>query len=99
MTPTKKLYRVTLRAWKGTDHCPMKENFVVAENSHAAYQYVREWYEQRKWGTAKDRELESVTLIADQREYPDCEARLFLQEERTEAHSSAPTPGDRRREP
>ncbi len=52
---------------------------VVATDPTKAYQIVRKWLDDKKYGFDKDRELDSVELLADDYEYPDTPHRLFLQ--------------------
>lgn len=68
-----KLYKVETRG--------MKTFYAVAANSHDAYMLGRKDYDRKDWGLSKDREMVSVTLLAEQTDYPNCEARLFLPEE------------------
>lgn len=65
-----KLYKVETRG--------MKTFYAVAVNSHDAYMLGRKDYDKKDLGFSKDRELHTVTLIAEQKDYPDCEVRLFL---------------------
>ena len=68
---SKKLYKVTLRAYWG-------QFYVVAGSSDAAYNKIKKDLDNRSIGTAKDRELKSASLIAEDEDYPNCEVRLYL---------------------
>ena len=70
-----KLFKVTCRGLSDRHF----EAYAVANDSHTAYQMVRDSLEQRSIGFDKERELKSVELIADDTEYPECERRLYLQ--------------------
>lgn len=50
---------------------------VVATNPDAAYQKLRKHLDEQDLGYGKDRELETVELIAEDCDYPDCTMRLF----------------------
>lgn len=52
--------------------------YVVAEDSDAAYKKLRTYLDEKNIGHTRERELESVRLIADSKEYPPCGARLYL---------------------
>ncbi|MGB9848894.1 MAG: hypothetical protein ACPLSY_03580 [Moorellaceae bacterium] len=68
-----KLYFVRLRG-----HFDDARAYVVAENLDEAVKKLQKYLSDRYIGSRKERELDSVTLIADSAEYPDCRMRLFL---------------------
>jgi len=70
-----KLYRVKLRGFTGS---PYECSYAVAGNPDEAYKKVRAFLDAKDIGFWKDRELDSVQLIADTKEYPDCGTGLFL---------------------
>jgi len=39
-------------------------HYVIASNSHEAYQKTREWFDKNNYGFPGDRELDSVKLLA-----------------------------------
>ena len=72
-----KLYAVELRA----KHFPVEmggPNYVVANDPNQAYEIVRAFYEKGNRGYSEDREMKSVTLLAETGEYPTCKTHLFL---------------------
>jgi len=72
-----KLYVVELRA----KHFPVEmggPHYVVANNPKRAYEIVKASYEEGDRGFAEDREMKSVTLIAETGLYPTCKTHLFL---------------------
>jgi len=52
--------------------------FVVAVNTEEAYQAVRTFLDDKDIGFRRDRELDSVTLIAEETEYPNCGTHLIV---------------------
>lgn len=66
----KRLYLVKLA---GIDDC-----YVVANDATAAYQKVRRWCDAHDYGFTKDRQLRSVTLLADRDRYEESEVRLYI---------------------
>ena len=68
-----KLYRVNLRSYGR-----YSVHYAVAENSAAAHQQVREWLTREKLMFDKEREMQSVELLADTAKYADCEVVLHL---------------------
>ena len=73
-----KLYRVTCRGMKtsatGTSY---GISYVLAENPTEAYDTVRAYLDKHELGFSKDRELESIELIAENSDYPDCGTRVY----------------------
>jgi len=54
--------------------CP----YVVAENMNEAYKKVRKYLDERNLGFENDREMESIHLLAESEDYPNCGVQLFL---------------------
>jgi len=52
--------------------------FVVAADAEEAYQKVRKYLDEKDLGFTYEREMDSVELIADDTDYPDCGYRLYL---------------------
>ena len=52
--------------------------YVVAENSELAYQKVRKYFDEKDIGFVREREMDTVELVADEAEYPECGYRLYL---------------------
>ncbi len=57
---------------------PLGEFYVVAKDPTNAYKKIRTDLDDRDYGFSKDREMETVELIAEASEYPDCETRLLI---------------------
>ena len=51
--------------------------YVVAENPNEAYMLLRNDLDQRDLGISHEREMETVELIAEQIDYPDCKIKLY----------------------
>ena len=75
-TESMKLFKVNLR---GFTNNPVGSSMVVAGDPTTAYETVRAWLDEKNYGFRKDRELDSVELVADNNEYTDAPARLFFQ--------------------
>lgn len=75
MEPIKKLFRVNLRGLKSS---VFGSSYVIAQDSNEAYQKVRKHLDEKNYGFSKERELESVELIAENIDYTDTQKRLFL---------------------
>lgn len=75
-----KLFRVTCRGMKVPvgSFCAHGSAYVVAADSHAAYDAVRSYLDLKDIGFSRERELDRVELLADSVEYPDCGLRLFI---------------------
>lgn len=74
MTVRQKLWRVTLRRHLER-YSPC---YVVAPDADTAYKAVRADLDQRDYGFAKDRELQSVELLAEDYDYTETGSKLFL---------------------
>lgn len=55
--------------------------YVVASDAEKAYQLVLKELKLRNFGTAGERELESIELIAEDVLYPNCGIRLYIEGE------------------
>lgn len=77
---TKKLYQVRCRGLTNKSGSYINHGlaYVVAEDPNKAYQKVLDSLSDRGIGLSHERELDSVTLLADQAEYPDCGFTLYL---------------------
>ena len=73
---TKKLYTVTIRGGHESGGPDYHKTFVVAESPNEAYDLVNS-----KLCFTDERELESVTLLAEATRYPRCKKLLFGVEE------------------
>lgn len=76
-----KLYLVRCRGMqhsslgRGTGHGTA---YVVADNAGAAYEMVLNGLRKRNLGHESEREMETVTLLAETENYPDCGTTLYL---------------------
>lgn len=79
MVPTQKLYKVTL---KGMTSSPTGTNYgisyIVAPDCNTAYLFLRRFLDDRDIGFTKDREMDTVELIAEDALYPDCRTMLLI---------------------
>ena len=71
---TNKLYLVKLRTYRRK----YSESYVVAKNTDAAYKKIRKFLDDNDLCFSSERELESIILLAEDTQYPDCEKVLFL---------------------
>lgn len=78
---TKKLYAVTIRGGHSATGVDYYESFVVAESPNEAYGLVRDFLEERNICFIDERELDSITLLAEASRYPRCKKLLFGVEE------------------
>lgn len=79
MEETKKLYRVTLRGMKYSATGPIYGvSYAVAINSEEAYKKVKSFLDSKNLGFSKERQLEKIELIAEDYQYTDTEAILYL---------------------
>ncbi|NLH78771.1 MAG: hypothetical protein GX465_17250 [Acidobacteria bacterium] len=78
---TKKLYAVTIRGGHSATGVDYHESFVVAESPNEAYGLVRDFLEERNICFIDERELDSITLLAEASRYPRCKKLLFGVEE------------------
>lgn len=77
---TDKLYLVKTKAPRPcmSGKTNYSEFYVVAEDSAKAYQQVRDYLDKYGLCFTTDREMESVTLLAEHSQYPYCQHMLFL---------------------
>lgn len=75
-----KLYLVKLRGMQSSLSSGIRYGhaYVVAKDSAKAYEQVLNFLEKDDIGFSGDREMESVELLAENVEYPDCNVRLYL---------------------
>ena len=73
-----KLYKVNLRGLGGGSGVNYKSSYVVAENADKAYLTVRSHLDEKDYGFTRDREMESVELLAEDSDYAESLVRLFL---------------------
>ena len=76
---TRKLYKVTCRGMQSSIGSCIVHGiaFVVATNPDQAYRKLLKYLEKEDLGYDRDRELETIELIAEDDDYPDCQTRLF----------------------
>ena len=75
---TAKLYLVKLRGLQyAATGIMYGESYVIAVNPNDAYQKVKLFLEDRDIGFTDDRELFSVTLLAENIDFPKCRKILF----------------------
>ena len=73
-----KLFRVIIRGGCSTTSTNYHYSYVVAENSVIAYEKVRKFLDEKDLCFSSEREMESVELIAEEGNYPECRTILFL---------------------
>ena len=74
-----KLYKVNLRGMKiNSTGVAYGVSYVIAEDPYSAYQKVKDFLDDNDIGFSKDREMDSVELIADSKQYNDCGTILYL---------------------
>ena len=74
-----KLFIVVCRGMQSSVTGPANGTaYVAAKDAGQAYKKLREYLDKEDLGFESDRELLSVTLVAEEGEYPDCRTRLFL---------------------
>ena len=74
-----KLYKVKIRGGHNTFGTNYNESYVVAERPDRAYQQVREFLHVRGLCFNEQRELDTITLLAEMCEYPMCRTMLFIE--------------------
>jgi len=78
-TKDKKLFLVKCRGMQhNTTDVSYGIAYVIADNAHKAYCKLRDYLDKSGLGFAKDRELDSVTLLADSYEYTNAANFLIL---------------------
>jgi hypothetical protein len=80
---TMKLYLVKLRGMRSEIPSDTKwgESYVVAPDPTEAYRRVREYLADKDIGFSAERELDSITLLAEDVTYPECRVKLYLPKE------------------
>ena len=79
MAAVKRLYRVTLRGMKyNSSGVAYGVSYVVADDAEEAYRMVRRMLDEKDIGFARERELESVELIAENYRYTNAGCVLYL---------------------
>ena len=68
-----KLYKIKIRTYK--KGC---ENYIVADNPDEAYKILRKYLDEKDYFFEKERGLNSIELVAEEGDYPDCEVQLFI---------------------
>ena len=78
MSETNKLFKVSLVGLTDSTGIKCNPSFVIAKDAGEAYKKVKDSLDNKDYGFSKDRELKSVELIAEEKEYASCGAMLFL---------------------
>lgn len=73
-----KLWMVKTRVSRGATGPDFSSFFVVAQNSHLAWQAVENYLDENDLGFAMDREMASIDLLAESSHYPKCKSILLL---------------------
>jgi len=77
-----KLYEITLCGpFYGVGSGPANPFYVVARDATAAYDTLRRTLDSRETGFPRDREMQTIELLAEATECPDCKHRLLLADE------------------
>lgn len=74
-----KLYKVKIRGGCSPTSTNYRESYVVASSIDGAYMQVREYLDRNDLCFQDERELESITLIAEMSKYPACKTMLFIE--------------------
>ena len=75
---TQKLYKVVIRGGHNPGSTNYHESYVIASSTDAAYQAVLHHLDANDLCFRDQRELESITLLAEAHPYPKCHTMLFL---------------------
>ena len=79
MQESNKLFRVVLRGMTSSvTGVAYGISYVIAKNMDEAYRKVRKFLDDQDIGFRKDREIEKVELLAEDDQYTDTGAMLFL---------------------
>ena len=73
-----KLYKVKLIGMSSSISTKYNESYVVANDSNEAYLKVRSFLDRNDIGFVNQRELDSVQLLAEDTQYPECKTILFV---------------------
>ena len=68
-----RLYKIKIRTYK--KGCV---NYVVANDATEAYRILRKYLDEKDYFFEKERELDTIELVAEEGDYPDCEMQLFI---------------------
>lgn len=81
-----RLYKVTCRGMQNSigGQTGYGVAYVVAQNPDRAYRMVRDYLDARSIGFRYERELQSVELLAEAYDYPDCGTILHVESEQPE---------------
>lgn len=74
-----KLYEVKIRGGHGSVDVNYHKSYVVASSTDSAYMQVREYLDKNDLCFDHERELESITLIAEMSKYPLCGTMMFIE--------------------
>jgi hypothetical protein len=74
-----KLYQLRIRGGYSSTSTNYRESYVVASSIDGAYMQVREYLDRNDLCFQDERELESITLIAEMSKYPACKTMLFIE--------------------
>ena len=74
-----KLYEVKIRGGHSSVDVNYHESYVVASSADSAYMQVREYLDRNDLCFNDERELKSITLIAEMSRYPACKTMLFIE--------------------
>lgn len=74
-----KLYRVLLKGMcANVVSTKYGSPYVVADNPTEALKKVQDYLTKRDIGFVHEREMETIELLAEEGDYPDCKIQLFL---------------------
>jgi hypothetical protein len=73
-----KLYRVKLKGMCDTINTAYGNPYVVADNPTQALEKVQEYLNKRDLGFSSDREMDTIELLAEEGDYPECKIQIFL---------------------
>ena len=74
-----KLYQVRIRGGYSSTGTNYHESYVVASSADSAYMQVREYLDRNDLCFNDERELKSITLIAEMSRYQACKTMLFIE--------------------
>ena len=74
-----KLYKVRIRGGCNSTSTNYHESYAVASSIDSAYMQVREYLDKNDLCFQDERELDSITLIAEMSRYPACRTMLFIE--------------------
>jgi hypothetical protein len=74
-----KLYRVKLKGLQGTNVSTVHGHpYVLANDPTEALSKVQDYLNKKDLGFSKDREMDTIELLAEEGNYPGCGIQLFL---------------------